>query len=259
MKVLTVVLSYNTPARTLRCYNELCILKPDWHKVLILDNSKEKLVPRTPNTIWLGEENRGHGGMLDYVFKDILRGTDAGFDLVGIINNDTYDYAPRFIEKLTKWAIGEIGIISPAIKPGGSCWPSMMRTPSHNAHMTNFVETIAPWYGPKLIMALQKLCPMEYFGYIDRAASITAKRLGLNNIIVDELEITHEAGIGRKELGTYADFCARSKDSIAAWYATHPEIADLVEVWPDEINSTDWERKQGPDEGSIGTAAAVRP
>lgn len=257
MKVLTVVLSYNTPARTIRCFNELCILKPDWHDVIILDNSRKDLIPYTPRTVWIGEQNVGHGGMLDHAIRKL---PTLKYDFVGLINNDTYDYAPRFIEKLMAHANERTGIISPSIKPGGSVWPTMLHDDKDSrVRDTNFVETIAPWYSRELFKAMAQLCPMEYFGYIDRAVSICSKRCGFNNTIVNELAITHEAGIGRKEVGTYDDFCARSRDSIAAWYAATPAVRGLENVWPEEINATDWKLKKGPNEGSTGTETAVRP
>jgi hypothetical protein len=245
MKILTVIFSYNTPARTMRCYNELLIGCPDWHKLVILDNSREDLIPQTPHTQHIGSDNRGHGGMIDYVLKQLLCGQPqvAGYDLVGMINNDTYDYAPNFIQQLAA-AVQDIsahrrGIITPAIKLGGTVWPTMEKQGT-GARRCNFIETIAPWYGPRLLQDMVNLCPMEYYGHIDRAISIRARMLGLQNIVVDDLQITHEAGKGRDELGTRQEYCERWRGSVKAWYDAHPEICGLDEVWPEEINLTDW-------------------
>ena len=245
MNVLTVIFSFNTPARTMRCYNELALFKPDWHEIVVLDNSRKDLVAQTPNTVWIGEENRGHGGMIDYVLKELLHGVPhmQGYSLVGMLNNDTYDYAPRFISKLTKAVEGvaehRLGIVSPAVKKGGTVWPTMERQGS-GVRPCNFIETIAPWYGPRLLRDMLQLCPMEYYGHIDRAISIRARQLGLQNLMVDSLEITHEAGRGRDELGTRQEYCERWRGSVKAWYDAHEEIRGLDEVWPEEINSTDW-------------------
>lgn len=270
MKVLTVIFSYNTPARTIRCYNELLLHKPDWHDLLILDNSSsDELIPRTPHTTHLGKENRGHGGMIDFVLNDLLHcGTNpGGYGLVGMINNDTYDYAPRFIETLVDAVAGipvhRLGIISPAIKQGGTVWPTMQKQGHEPARQTNFIETIAPWYGPRLLCDMAKLCPMEYFGYIDRAVSIRAKMLGLQNVVVDSLEIFHEAGKAREELGTQQDVHARWRTSVKAWYDSHAELKGLDEIWPEEINSSDWkqyvpktdEAAVAPVPDGVGTAA----
>ena len=260
MKVLTVIFSYNTPARTMRCYNELLIGKPDWHDLVILDNSREDLIPRTPHTHHIGSENRGHGGMIDYVLQTLLHGVPnmSGYGLVGMVNNDTYDYATNFIQQLTAAVkdvnVYRLGIVSPAIKLGGTVWPAM-ESKGGEPRRCNFIETIAPWYGPRLLQDMVKLCPMEYYGHIDRAISIRSRMLGLQNIVVDGLQITHEAGKGRDELGTRQEYCERWRGSVKAWYDAHPEIRGLDEVWPEEINLTDWSTY----EGSVGSQSAVRP
>lgn len=245
MNVLTVIFSFNTPARTHRCYNELSLNNPSWNKLVVLDNSTEHAkVCWTPDTIWLHPENRGHGGMIDYVLdhfkQEIL---DHEFDYVGMLNNDTYGYHPRFMERLLPiLQQPDMGIVSPAILPGGSCWPCMTYDPQNPTmfRASNFVETIAPWYSQSLLRQFFALQPMEWFGHIDRAVSILARKSSLRNVVVDDLPITHEAGKGRDELGTREDYINRWRHTVADWYAAHPEIADLVEVWPDEINSRNW-------------------
>lgn len=257
LKTLTVIFSFNTPARTHRCYNELLLNNPDWNRLVVLDNSAADKVCRTPDTVWLGEENRGHGGMIDWVLEND-RFDAAEFDLVGMINNDTYDYQPHFMAQLVSHAYPATGILSPAIKPGGSVWPTMLKC-GEGIRPTNFIETIAPWYGRRMIPLLRELRPMEWFGHLDRAVSILARRHSLVNTVIDDLAITHEAGKGRDELGTREDYCNRWRETVRAWYDAHPQIAGLHDVWPDEINARDWaieETRKSIHEGSVDSGLA---
>lgn len=243
MNVLTVIFSFNTPARTHRCYNELSLNNPSWNKLVVLDNSdSHDKVCWTPDTVWISHGNIGHGGMIDHVLNDMV-GDSEKFDYVGMLNNDTYGYHPRFMERLLPiFQLPDLGLVSPAILPGGSCWPCMTYDPENPTlyRKSNFVETIAPWYSSDVVGMLQSLQPMEWFGHIDRAISIQACKAGLRNVVVDDLPITHEAGKGRDELGTREDYCNRWRDTVSAWYAANPAIADLVDVWPDEINTRNW-------------------
>lgn len=236
MKTLTVIFSFNTPRRTHRCYNELLLRNPSWNRLLVLDNSSRRNVARTPHTHWIGDGNIGHGGMIDWVLRQNL----DQYDFVGMINNDTFDYVPGFVSQLLSRAGHDTGIISPSIKPGGSMWSTMLHDTRAAARPHNFIETIAPWYSRPLLQEMRKLCPFEYFGQIDRAVSVVSCRLGLQNIIVNKLAITHEAGIGRTELGTVHDYHSRWRQSVKAWHDAHAEIAGLEDIWPDQINSTNW-------------------
>lgn len=236
MKSLTVIFSFNSPRYTHRCYNELLIGNPSWNELLVLDNSSRKSVARTPHTTWIGDGNIGHGGMIDWVLRQDLE----QYDYVGMINNDTHGYAPGFVKRLLSYVDSRTGIISPAIHQGGSIWSTMLHDPRVSVRSHNFIETIAPWYSRPLLQQMRKLCPYEYYGQIDRAVSILSCRAGLENLLVHALPITHVTNIDPVNTDVVSDDYQQWIYEVKAWYDSRPEIAGCSDVWPDQINSTDW-------------------
>lgn len=238
-RIASIIFSYNDPVRVLRCYGELLRTRSQFHDVLILDNSADgqsPQSPQTPDTIYLGSQNIGHGGMID---RAVGIGLDNKYGFVGMLNCDTWGYRKDFILQMRLYMNDKtVGMISPSIIKG-SVWPTMAQQ-NHGPHPrvrdSNFIETIAPYYSRGLLTAMAELCPFEKYGYVDRALSVLSLRAGFKNRIVDATGIYHDAGEGMAAEAR-ADLQNNWRDSLAAWLAKHPVIADTLDMWPEDINN----------------------
>lgn len=238
IRVASIIFSYNDPVRVLRCYGELLRTRTENHRIFVLDNSRPGLGAKTPDTIWLGEDNVGHGGMIDFV----VGWADAEhYDFVGMLNCDTWGYRKDFMQRMLPYMDDTIGMISPAIAQG-SCWPCMSPAGKPpGARFSNFVETIAPYYNWRLLEAMQPLCPFEKYGYVDRALSVFSIRHGFRNRIVDATSIQHDAGAGMAD-DARAELQAKWRASLLAWCDGRQSIQDTPDLWPDEINAMELPR-----------------
>ncbi len=236
MKVASVIFSYKDPVRVMRCYGELLRAKQKsvQHTIIILDNSPSSMCPQTPDTIWLGDQNVGHGGMIDFAV-----GLEH-YDFVGMLNCDTWGYGPDFLQQMfSGFILLHPGMVSPAIV-AGSCWPCMAPQ-AMDHHMlpvrrSNFIETIAPYYSLALLRKMRELKPFEQYGYVDRALSVFSRRNGFKNYIVNNARIYHDAGAGMAPPAR-TDLQTNWQRSLQAWLERFPDLRDTYDMWPDEINA----------------------
>lgn len=245
MKVASIIFSYKDPVRVLRCYGELLRVRQTAakHTIIILDNSPSALCPQTPDTVWLGDKNLGHGGMIDHVLRIVVDGILLGsdhFDFIGMLNCDTWGYQSNFLERmLPAMRASRAGMISPAIA-AGSAWPCMApqaKGPQDSpVRCSNFVETIAPYYSHRLLATMSKLSPFEQYGYVDRTLSVFSIRCGFRNYVVDNTAIYHDAGAGMAPPAR-DDLQTNWQKSLQAWLEKHPDLQDTYDMWPDEINA----------------------
>ena len=79
MKYCSIICSFNSAPLTERVYNQL--LKNKKHDIFILENStEESKMFKKGNVIDMGRENKGFGGMHDFIFRD-KRFREYDFDL----------------------------------------------------------------------------------------------------------------------------------------------------------------------------------
>lgn len=228
MNYLIFIMSHNTKELTDYVYTTL---KKQTDNVRVLENSylnERKFL--NDDTIDFGPENIGMGGFYDYVIDNY---GDLNDYFIGIFNNDIFNIPEDYIEKITKYLSPEYGIIHSALDDAGCPYPHMFKNPSTNSRVVPFIETVAPFFNTKILKEMQKFVPTHYYGWTDVPMSKISLKLGLKNIIVDEITISHERSGVRKRMeeidGSLTKFWSEVGQTLNEWKEKHPELKKIID------------------------------
>ena len=231
-KLAIVLCSYKSKNLTERAYNQLKNNKGV--DVFVLENSPtigESFL--SADTILMGHENVGYGGMHDYIFADPKF---REYDFVGIFNNDVYDIPPDFIDKIKPYFHSKIGMISPVFNKEGSGWPHMKRLRGDGYREVGHVEDMAAFLNTRLFPELTKYAPMQFYGILDIQLSQLYKHHGYKTIVVDDVQIGHMLAGARKVAGVLDDYMANSSKEMDRWHKQFPLVGQLYEDYMAHIS-----------------------
>jgi len=153
MKILVVILHYNTPELTDRLYNQLMQGKDDSYDIMVLDNGSDsdKVSKYTTHQL---SENIFFGGGLNIAFQYVLDNKE--YDALLFMNSDLIIHGKEFVQSLYRELIAHnLKIISPCIleiSDNQSYWKPMR---SWNSNKTRIV----PW--------IDFQCPMIHRSFIE--------------------------------------------------------------------------------------------
>ena len=225
MKYCSIICSFNSAPLTERVYNQL--LKNKKHDIFILENStEESKMFKRGNVIDMGRENKGFGGMHDFIFRDKRF---REYDFVGIFNNDVFDIPEDYIEKMEKYFTSDIGMVSSSTLRTGSGWEHMWRMRKDGFREVSHVEDYACFFNTKLWDKLCEFIPMDFYGILDIVLSCLYKKYGYKLVVVDDTQIGHMLAGAREMAGVKKQYLDNSSTSHSQWLDKHPEIRELYE------------------------------
>lgn len=232
MRIATVICSFNSPDLTKRVYD--LMLKNKKHDIFVLENSTDEAkMFKEGNVIDMGRENKGFGGMHDFIFTHPLFRT---YDFVGIFNNDVYDIPSNYIEDIEKYIDTNVGIISSAFKREGSNWEHMWKW-GRGYRDVDHIEDMACYFNTKLFDKLATFIPFGFYGVQDIVLSQAYKKNGYVLRIVDDIEIGHMLAGARKEAGVFDEYIRNYGKEIGKWCDRNAEVKGLYEGYINAISS----------------------
>lgn len=224
-KVLICICSYNTKQYTKRIYEEISC--SDAIDVMIIDNSsEEKEIPDFGICHHIGYDNVEFGGMHDYILNLSLIWE---YKFVGIFNNDIFGFTSDHFQILQKYLNDDSGYISFSVSPEYDKSAGVMYTGEQKTFReVNFIENIAPIYNIKLLGELKKYSPVNKYGLIDWFMSKKSIKMGMKNIIIDEVFFHHMRSGTRKKTGSFGRYLSQHKVAKREWIKRFPEIEKMV-------------------------------
>ena len=223
-KVLTAIISYDSPALTQRTYEQL-VANTETHVVVLDHSSREDLIFASPHTIDLGREVKTYGETFDVVLQEPQF---REYDYVGIWCNDVFNIPPDLIERMfTHVALWPrpVGTAAASIVRGGSPHPHMNRQ-GFGLRPVPFVETIAPYFHRDLLPIFERYVPMPTMGWMDIALGGISRALGFDNVVFDDAELGHVQDGGTfKELGQLKEHDQRAPIEALSWIERNNLVA----------------------------------
>ena len=234
MKIATVVCSYKSKPLTRRCYDQL--RRVGGHDLYVLENSPTEAESfMVPETVHMGPENVGYGGMHDFIFKDPRF---RQYDFVGIFNNDIYDIPSDFLEKLLPHFADDVGMISPSFNKEGTGWPHMRQLRGDGYREVGHVEDMAAYLNTTLFDKLTSFCPMQYYGILDVQLSRLYAKYGYRLLVIDDMQIGHMLAGAREMAGTKQEYIVRSSEEMNKWHENNPEVKEIYDAYMKQIGKS---------------------